>query len=323
MAGTARVKRLGALALLAMLLLPPPAVAAQERQSEKEWVWGEWEGNKVRAQAERSETKREERRERQRERRAEKERDKERRERQQLLRREAREQQKSKSDDQAKYKYMYKYKSKYESKYKYEAKYKYKYEAKDRSKARAKYERRDNHHHHHGGYGLVYGGHRPHRPRPRPQYRPPPWHPCDFWDDDWFYCGGRPPSFLERYSSYVVHLIGAAPGSPGPPDTSGVAGLALVRDVLGNRPRICYRLSLRGPAAGAPLRAHVHDADRPSEPEVVDFGSVRNGGGDCRNVRSHVLQHIERDPDSFYFDVHFGGINPAALRGQLLRVDDR
>jgi hypothetical protein len=324
MAGTARGKRLGALALLAILLVPAPFAAAQERPSEKEWVWGEWGDGKVRAQREHSEAERGEGRERKRQRRAEKERDTERRARKQLLRRTAREQQKSKSGNRDRYESKYKYKFKYESKYKYEAKYKYKYEAKGKSKDKGKYKGRD-HHHGHQGYGLVYGSHRdrPRRYRPRPYYRPPPRpHPCDFWDDDWFRCGGRPPSILERHSSYVVHLIGAPPGSPGPPDTSGVAGLALVRDLWGNGVRICYRLSLRGPAAGAPLRAHVHDAGQPNEPEVVDFGPVRDGGRACRNVRSRVLRDIERDPNSFYFDVHFGTISPGAVRGQLVRVYD-
>jgi hypothetical protein len=293
--------------LLGLLLLPAPAMARNDRDSAKEWL------------EERSE-KRQKR--------------EERKERKQLLRRDARTERKSKDEYESKDRYEAKYK------FKYESKYKYKYEAKDKHRSG-----RDKHHGHGGsglvyggrrehrhGHGLFYSGHRPYRPRPHPChswfYDGRPYdqighHDDDeFWhyDDSWRPCGqGRPRSIR---SSYVAHLTGDQVVPPGPADTSGAANLLLIRDRWGFSGRICYRLSLRGPGTTAPLQAHIHEghSNHQNGREVINLDLAGNGRRACRDANPYEVRNIERNPGSYYLDVHLGTFIPGVIRGQLVRA---
>lgn len=354
MCGTASVKGLGALALIALLLVPASAGAAEkEKQSPRQWVWGEWSDGNGQERRQQREAERDKRREREQDRRSAEKQKRLADQRERLARKrerlaEEREQLAGKRERLA----AKRERLAAERERKAERPRSGRYEDRRRTYRHDRGSRR------YGGnrygrnrYGLVYGSprdrphHRYHRPhhgyhRPHDGYRPPRPHPCGPWlydgraydpvahwdDDDFWHWDGRwspcgPRRSRVRRSTYVVHMTGAQVDPAGPPDASGVANLLLLRDGSGTRGRICHRLSLRGTDTDAPLEAHLHEG-RPGRngPEVFDLDLARNGRQGCRNADAWLVRRIARSPGSFYLDVHTRTHGTGVVRGQPARA---
>jgi CHRD domain len=110
---------------------------------------------------------------------------------------------------------------------------------------------------------------------------------------------------------------------PGPGDGNG-AGAAIIRTYRQKR-RVCFTLTWSG--IGPVVAAHIHPgaAGQSGDPVVVFFENVelpqnlKGVSGCTKNVNRKLIGRIQRNPKSYYVNIHTTGFPQGAIRGQLRR----
>jgi hypothetical protein len=107
---------------------------------------------------------------------------------------------------------------------------------------------------------------------------------------------------------------------PGPGDEDG-SGRAKVR-INDSKGTVCFRLSWKD--IGAPTAAHIHEwaAGEAGDPVVTFFEAplpetISGVNGCVEDLDSELLDDIQKNPRSYYVNVHNGEFPGGALRGQL------
>ena len=110
---------------------------------------------------------------------------------------------------------------------------------------------------------------------------------------------------------------------PGPGDADG-AGLFEARVNPGTE-RICYTLAAS--SIDAATAAHIHIGGPSEAGQVVLTLDTPDGDDDdsedCQDIDRGLAQEIVRNPGGYYVNVHNAAFPQGAIRGQLMKGDDR